>query len=77
MNQKYFKERELINQGVCQLIHDFLMLVPGEISDLNEKFIDSFFGQYIKGHMELSRKLKKIFYYDNAIVQRRESEIFE
>ena len=50
--------------------------MPGEISDLNETFIDSFFGQYIKDHMELSRELKKIFYYDNAIVQRRESEIF-
>lgn len=76
MNQKYFKEREIINQGVCEFIHDFLKLVPGEISDLNETFIDSFFGQYIKDHMELSRELKKIFYYDNAIVQRRESEIF-
>ena len=77
MNQKYFTERELINQGVCEFIHDFLMLVPDNITNLNELFVDSFFGECLRDHIELSHKLKRIFYYDNAIVKRWESKIFD
>ena len=44
---------------------------------MNERFVDAFFGQLAEGHMELSKDLQKVFYFDNSIVRRREMGIFE
>lgn len=76
MNQEYFKERNIINQGVCGFIKDYVELM-GQCAGLSPEFVDRFFGQYIKGHMELNTKIKDIFYYDNTFMHRRESKVFE
>lgn len=76
-NQKFFDKREEINDGVCEFVRDFLILTQNSVLRINEKSIDLFFGEFMKGHVDLSQELKKIFYYDNAIVQRRESKVFE
>ena len=76
MNQVHFDERNIINQGVCGFIKDYVGLM-GECAGLSPDFVDLFFGEYIKGHMELSTKIKEIFYYDNAFMHRRESKVFE
>lgn len=47
------------------------------MGSLNEKFVDAFFGQLAEEHMELSKELQKVFYYDNAMFRRREMGIFE
>lgn len=76
MNQEYFNERNIINQGVCGFIKDYVGLM-GQCAGLSPGFVDLFFGEYIKGHMELGTKIKDIFYYDNAFIHHRESKVFE
>ncbi len=75
-NQKFFAERIIINQGVCDFMRDYLELM-GEGAKLMPWFTDCFFGQYVNGHLELSSQLKDVFYYDNAFVHRGESKIFD
>lgn len=75
MNQKYFIERNIINQGVCGFIKDYIGIM-GPCADLLPGFVDLFFENYIKGNMELDARIKEIFYYDNAFVHHRESKIF-
>lgn len=76
MNQAYFSERNIMNQGVCEFMKDYIGLV-GKCACLPPQFIDSFFGEYIKGHLELDTEVKKVFYYDNAFVHWGESKVFE
>lgn len=75
-NQKFFEERNIINQGVCDFMRDYVELM-GEGAELEPKFVDRFFGEYVNEHMELSSELKDVFYYDNAFVHRGESKIFD
>lgn len=77
MNQIYFDDRERMNDGVCQLMDDFNKCTQGRLSGTNPLFIDRYFGEVFRGGMEFAQKIKEVFYYDNAIIQRRESKIFE
>ncbi len=76
MNQKYFIERNIINQGVCGFIKDYVGLM-GQCAGLSPGFVDLFFENYVKGNMELDIRIKEIFYYDNAFMHCRESKIFD
>ena len=77
MNQILFDARERMNEGVCRFMKEYMYLMDGNMGSLNEKFVDTFFGQLAEEHMELSKDLQKAFYFDNSIVRRREMEIFE
>ncbi|MFQ8877490.1 MAG: hypothetical protein ACLR7N_02655 [Roseburia hominis] len=77
MNQILFDVRERMNEGVCRFMKEYIYLMGGTRGSLNEKFADTFFGQLAEGHMELSKDLQKVFYFDNSIVRRREMGIFE
>ena len=44
---------------------------------LNPNFADILFGEWVKNGSELSTEIKESFYWDNGMVQRRESKIFE
>lgn len=76
MNQKYFNERDIINQGSCEFMKDYVGLM-GQCADLTPGFVDMFFENYIKGNMELNAKNKEIFYFDNAFIHCRESKVFD
>lgn len=76
MNQKYFNERDIINEGVCGFIRDYVGLM-GQCAGLAPEFVDMFFENYNKGNMELGTKIKEIFYFDNAFIHRRESKVFD
>lgn len=76
MNQTYFDARELINQGVCAFMREYTELA-GRWAILSPQYMDDFFGEYIKEHLDLEPKLKKVFYYDNALIHRGESKVFE
>lgn len=75
-NQTYFKNREVINNGVKKFIQDASHLLSGE-EKLDTEFVDHFYGELLDDQMELSEKLKEIFYFDNALIQRREMKIIE
>lgn len=76
MNQKYFSERNIINQGVCEFIKDYIGLM-GQCVDLDPRFVDLYFENYTKGHIELDIRIEEIFYYDNSFMHCRESKIFD
>lgn len=76
LNKKFFEERNIINQGVCDFMRDYLELI-GEEAELMPKFVDRFFGEYVNDHMELRGELKDVFYFDNAFVHQGESKIFD
>ena len=77
MNQILFDVRERMNEGVCRFMKEYMYLMDGTMGSLNEEFVDDFFGQLAEEHMELSKELQKVFYYDNAMFRRREMGIFE
>lgn len=77
MNQILFDARKYMNEGICRFMKEYIYLMDGNMSSLNEKFADTFFGQLAEEHMSLSKELQKVFYYDNAMFRRREMEIFE
>lgn len=76
MNQKYFYQRELMNQKVCEFMTDYLELVDVDTA-LSTQMVNDFFGEYIKGGITIADNLKACFFYDNAIVKRQETPIFE
>lgn len=75
-NQKNFDKRNIMNQGVCDFMRDYLELM-GENAELSPQFADCFFGEFVEGHLELNEQLKNAFNYDNAFVHRGESKIFD
>lgn len=75
-NQKTFDKRNIMNQGVCDFMRDYLELM-GDNAELSPRFADRFFGEFVDGHLELNEQLRNVFYFDNAFVHRGESKIFD
>lgn len=76
MNQKHFCKREMMNQKVCEFIADYLSLADTD-TVLSPRIVDNFFGEYVKGGIAIADDMKTYFFYDNVIVKRAESPIFE
>lgn len=75
-NQLAFHTREQMNDGVCELIKDYSEIL-GCGSGLDAKYVDLFFGEYVKENICLAQDIKESFYFDNKIMHRWESKIFE
>jgi predicted HAD superfamily hydrolase len=75
-NQEYFSNRENINVGVKKFIYDVTEISTGK-EKIDTKFIDNLYGEFFNNHMEMNNNLKEIFFFDNALIQRREMKIFD
>lgn len=73
-NQKYFDERVKINEGIKLFMDDMVTLGT---TNIDTRFTDALYGLMMGGGCELSDNLKKIFSNDNAMIQRRETSVFE
>lgn len=76
MNQKLFYQREIMNQNACEFMDDYLTLADTD-TVLSPFIVDGFFGEYVKGKITIADTMKGYFFFDNALVKRRESPIFE
>ena len=76
INQNTFDKRELINSGICNFMKDYLDIF-GKESQLDRFFVNDFFGEFADGNIDLSKEIKKIFYYDNSFIRKREMPIYE
>lgn len=75
-NQKYFINRKEINQGVKSFIKDATKSLTGK-EKVDTRFIDDLYGELLNNNFILSERLKEIFYFDNALIQRRELKIMD
>ncbi len=75
-NQKYFKEKEEINEGVIQFIADYIERFGNMEIALDTEYADKYYGDCFDGTMEFSEEVKKSFYNDNAMMNRIESGLF-
>lgn len=75
-NQINFKERELINEGVCRFIKDYVQFSGGRVVEIDRMFVDKVFGEIHRKNIEINKRLKQTFFYDNSITGRRENPIF-
>jgi predicted HAD superfamily hydrolase len=79
-SQDKFQDRIEMNEGVKEFIKDYLNLIS-EIDlgtfKVKTEFADILYGVLINYRGELSQDIIDSFYWDNGMVQRRESKIFE
>lgn len=75
-NQVVFYTKEEMNDGVCAFMKDYVQIL-GCGAGLHAKYIDLFFGEYVKENISLTQEIKETFYYDNGLMHRGESKIFE
>lgn len=79
-SQDHFQDRINMNDGVKSFMKDFAEIMTNiDLNSIKVKsnFVDILFGTWLENRSELSQKLKDSFYWDNGMVQRRESKIFE
>lgn len=79
-SQEHFEERIEMNEGVKLFMKEFCEIMAGtdlNKINLNAGFADILFGEWVKNGNSLSPEIKDSFYWDNGMVQRRESKIFE
>lgn len=75
-NQAYFKDKEEINEGVRQFMADYMEKF-GELGvKYDAEFADRYYGCFFGGAAVLSDEVKKSFYNDNAMMHRREANLF-
>ncbi len=75
-NQRLFYTRERMNDGVCEFMKDYSQIL-GCRAGLHAKYVDLFFGEYVEENIGLAQEIKEAFYYDNGLMHRGESKIFE
>ena len=75
-NQRYFSERETINHGVKGFIRDYVERFGEFRLRVNPMFVDRFYGYCMDGALEFAESVKRIFYNDNAMMNRIESMLF-
>ncbi|GFI50133.1 hypothetical protein IMSAGC020_01339 [Lachnospiraceae bacterium] len=76
-NQINFKEKELINEGVCRFIRDYVQLSGRKKIKIDRMFVDKVFEEVHCKNIEIDETLKSTFFYDNSITGRRENPIFD
>lgn len=75
-NQKYFKERLLINEGIQTYISDIHQLEKFITRSFNSVFADEIFGILIN-NCEMNDDIKNIFVWDDILFKKREMPIWE
>lgn len=77
-NQKFFKDKEEIQDGIIAFCNDVLPLINIErINILDEiNFVDHYYGMCIFGSMEFSNNIKRSFLYDNTTFHEGETSMF-
>ena len=75
-NQKHFKDKVEMNQGIKAFIKDYLTSFGKMNIILDVDFIDCYYGLCMAGNIEFSDAVKKSFYNDNAMMNRIESMLF-
>lgn len=73
-NQRYFDERNSINNGIREYIKDYY-LVQGKI-ELGIDSVEEIWTEFANDNIGIIDEIKEIFFYDNALVHRNESKIF-
>lgn len=75
-NQEHFQDKEEMNQGVKQFIHDYWKVFGQVGFQPDLEFIDWYYGYCFGGAVEFSEGVKGSFYNDNAMMNRIESMLF-
>ena len=78
MTMKYFvlMKNEVVNEGVKNFIKDYFCIYKECNMQFDANSSDDIFGTIVNA-IELSDDLKKVFWNDNAIMNRFDSNIFE
>lgn len=74
-NQKFFEMRERINVGVKEFIGDVYNDLCG--IPLDQLFVDAWYGELMEAGFGTTEEVKAGFFFDNALIQRRELKILE
>lgn len=79
-NQIYFDDKIKINEGIKEYINDFIKV--SQINDIESfkmdvMFVDALFGMFLENNCSFGKEIQRSFFWDNGIVQRRESKIFD
>lgn len=75
-NQINFKEKKEINEGVKQLIADYINAFGIFKLSPDMEFIDRLYGDCFGGAVRFADEVKESFYNDNAMMNRIESMVF-
>ena len=75
-NQKLFKNKMAINEGVKQFIFDYITIAGKLNLEFDSEFADVYYGVCFGGNVEITDEIKKSFWNDNAMMNRIESELF-
>ena len=75
-NQKFFKDKEEINEGVREFIKDYCVLFGPYNLTPDTEFADAYYGKCFDGSVDYSDDVKRSFYNDNAMMNRIESQLF-
>lgn len=78
-NQKYFKDKEEINEGAKKFMADFVDIYGKDLGsyEISPHFIDSLYGCIMSGSIDISKEVKRSFHYDNAMFHDMDNPIFE
>lgn len=81
MNQIFFWQKEIINQGIIAFMKDLLVLSEDMVDVFSKKnvrrFVDNYFYRIFEGGAELLEEATKSFYYDNALIHEGSKKMFE
>lgn len=75
-NQRFFAQKEKINNGVKQFITDYYRFFDADDEVWDYQFVDKWYGFCCGGTIEYSDAVKSSFYNDNAMMNRLESALF-
>lgn len=72
-NQKYFIQRELINEGCNEYIADYVQLlkkikIPFEKIETDSIFVDVLFGNWFQNKIAYSSTIKKCFWHEDGFI---------
>lgn len=78
-NQHFFGDKEEINEGAKRFMSDLIKLHGADnlFEELNPLFIDGLYGCLMSGNIEISKRVKNSFYYDNGMFHDMDNPIFE
>jgi HAD superfamily hydrolase (TIGR01549 family) len=75
-NQLHFKDKEEINRGIKEFIHDYTDKYEKYSLEPDTEFIDRYYGLCMGGAFIFADKVKQSFFNDNAMMNRIESMLF-
>lgn len=78
--QKYFNTRIEINKGVMDFIDQFLEIMKVEEYEeevIEREFVDEIFGVMLNNNTIIGNEIKKYYFWDNGLIEERETKIFE